>query len=780
MIDYNLNKQDNNNWIISESAFNKNNLAKFETIFAQGNGRIGLRASLEEKYVNETRNMFIAGTFNKAENNEVTELPNAMDLTEFTILIDGIPFTLLEGKILKYDRSINLKTSELTRNIRWISPNNIELDLEFRRFVSMHDLSLIANKVTIKLISDSNIKLAIHTGINGRVNNSGSQHFIEGNKRLYDNEILQYAAETNQSGIYFVANTICHMYKNDEDLSLDRTLKLDRRLGMFQYNIEIKKDDEIFIEKISNVFTSIDKEVEGMNHIKIADYSLNQLKKEKSQSYNSLFVKNKIAWEKIWSELDIKINTKERFDQLAIRFVQYHLIIMTPKHDNRMNIGAKGLTGEGYKGHTFWDADIFVLPYWIYTKPEVAKSLVEYRYQSLNGAREKARQNNCLGAMYPWESASLDDGEVTPLFGGTNIITGEPEKIWTGIKEIHITSDVAYGIWNYFNITGDVEFMIDKGYQVIFETAKFWTSRLEWNEKYNSYEITDVIGPDEYKEHVDNNYYTNFMAKWNIELAIDYYKHLKESNKEIYNKLNKMIAIDDIYTKCIEMVDKIYLANPNKDNIIPQDDTYLKLREIDLTKYKNQKNVGSISNDYNMEQISKIQVSKQADVMVLFLLFEDLYNHNIKQANYEYYESKCLHDSSLSLSTYAIMAKEIGDLKKSYELFQKCCLIDLGENMKSSDAGIHSAALGGIWQSIIFGFCGIRFDGNNLKINPQLPETWIGIEFKIFYMGCQLNFEIDTKKIVITKLNGDNTVEIIVRNQLYKLENKITIDLIRQ
>lgn len=775
MIDYKLTEYPDN-WIISESEFNKNNLAKFETIFSQGNGRIGLRASLEEKYVNETRNMFVAGTFNKAESNEVTELPNAIDFTEFVFLIDGVPFTLLEGDIKNYERSINLKTGELIRNVRWISKTNVELEFEFRRFVSMNNLYLIGHQVTIKLISDSNIKLSIHTGINGRLNNSGSQHFIEGNKRLYENEVLQYSATTNQSGIYFVSNTMCHMYKNSQHVINNRTLKLDRRIGLFQYKVELQKNDEVCLEKISNIYTSIDKEVEGMTNEEIDLHSLNQLKKDGKESYQFLFNESKDAWEKIWTESDIKIDSSEKFDQLAIRFTQYHLNIMTPKHDNRMNIGAKGLTGEGYKGHTFWDSDIFILPYWIYTNPEVAKSLVEYRFLSLKGAREKAKQNNCSGAMFPWESAWLEDGEVTPLYGGTNIITGEPEKIWTGLIEIHITADVAYGIWNYFNVTGDNKFMEDKGYQVIFETAKFWTSRLEWKEDQNRYEICDVIGPDEYKEHVNNNYYTNYMAKWNIELAMKYYNDLKDNNKETLKKLNQLINIEEIYKECHHVVDKIYLAKPNEDKVIPQDDMYLHLRKIDLSKYKNQENVGSISGDYNMEQISQIQVSKQADIMVLFLNFVDLYEQEDKKVNYVYYEDKCLHDSSLSLSTYSIMAKEIGDFDRSYELFKKCCRIDLGENMKSSDTGIHSASLGGIWQSIVHGFCGIRYDGNNLRIDPVLPKKWEGIKFNFFYRGCKLNIDINHNEIIVRKINGNNTVNLVIKNKLYQLDKTLQVN----
>ena len=225
-----------------------------------------------------------------------------------------------------------------------------------------------------------------------------------------------------------------------------------------------------------------------------------------------------------------------------IRFAQYHMQLMTPAHDRRMNIGAKGLSGEGYKGHTFWDTEIFLLPYFIFTMPEVARSLEEYRYLSLPGAHAKAAQGGFKGAQFPWESAWLDDGEVTPEFLGTDILTGLPTKVWSGLIEIHITADVAFGVWQYYICTGDQEFMDRYGYEIILDCAKFWLSRLETGED-GLLHMNDVVGPDEFKEHVNDNAFTNYMARWNIGKAIEDREYLKAEKPALYAALNEKLGL---------------------------------------------------------------------------------------------------------------------------------------------------------------------------------------------------------------------------------------------
>lgn len=765
-------------WIISESKFDSSLLGKCEAIMCLGNGYMGLRSSTEEKYVDEKRNLFIAGTFNKFDKSEVTELPNAADLTAVELLINDNKFTLEQGEIKHYERRLNLKTGELSRKILWVSPGGDEVLLQFYRFISLRYLHDIGQKIVITS-KNSKISIKINSGIDGRMTNSGSQHFTEGDKRFYDKKYMQYIQTTTESKIDFVHNTT-HIFQIDEKESEVKShIFMDRRKIYSTFETELELGQTLTIQKLSNVYTTRDLVNEGLSLKEIQNISFMKLKKSVASGYDVLLKESSDEWQRqVWKRNPIIIESTEEYDQLAIRFAQYHLTIMTPSHDNRMNIAAKGLSGEGYKGHTFWDTEIFALPYFIFTNPENARKLEEYRYLSLGGARKKAKENQYVGAQFPWESAWLDDGEVTPVWGAADIITGLPTKIWSGFIEQHITADVAFGIWQYYMVTNDQEFMDLYGYELMLDTAKFWVSRLEYSEEDKLYHINGVVGPDEYKEHVDDNAFTNYMAYWNIKKAMEYYHFLKEEKPEIHTKLCMKMDLEFTYNIWVDRIDFIYLPQPREsDYVIAQDKTYLTLEDIELKKYKNQESVGTIFKDYSLEQVNKIKVSKQADIMILFYLLEDLFSQDVKRANWNYYEPRTLHDSSLSLSTHCILANDMGDYEMGYQMFQRASRIDLGENMKTSDDGIHSGSIGGIWQSIVFGFGGVRMIDGKLRINPALPKHWNSLQYMIIWRGQELMIHSSKNKLYIKNATGNDNVYLSVYGKEYCIDNELSIDI---
>lgn len=771
------------NWVVTEEKFDPKFLGKCEAIFSLGNGYIGQRAATEERYTNEVRNLFVAGTFNKFSENEVTELPNAADVLWMDIYLNGELFNLKDGKIHEYQRYLNLKDAQLVRRIKWESPLGELFELKFLRFISLADRHVIVNRVVATPLSGVAC-VSLTSGINGQMTNSGAQHFIEGERRLYDGTYMQLVQTTSEAEIDFVFNSTHRFKLASAPIEAPAALiEMERRTIFMNYQpVKVAQNEEFVVTKFSTVHTSRDNDLPFATYDleKLREYSLNHIKEISDIGHCALFELHKKAWDDlVWSKAPITITSDNEFDQLAIRFAQYHLTVMTPAHDNRMNIGAKGLSGEGYKGHTFWDTEIFILPYFIYQKPDVARSLLEYRYNTLPGAHKKAQGNGLKGAQFPWESAWMDDGEVTPVWGAADIITGKATKIWTGFIELHITSDVAFATWQYYQITKDQDFMDKFGYELILDTATFWASRLEWNEKASEYHINNVIGPDEYKEHINNNAFTNYTAQWNIKIAMAYYEELKQNKPTIFAKLDEKLDLTTTYNIWEQKVDKIYLPQPRKEDlVIPQDDTYLTLPEIDLTKYRNQENVGSIYKDYNQEQIISMQVSKQADIMVLFYLLEDLFDSDVKKANWEYYEPKTLHDSSLSLSTHCILASDMGDLEMAYSLFRKATEIDLGPNMKTSDAGIHSASLGGIWQCIVNGFGGVRMLNGELRISPKLPDAWSKLEFQINWQRDLLKINITKDTLTIHKATTVNEkVNLTIFNEPYSLIDTLTISL---
>lgn len=774
----NMNYKKAKEWIIEEDKFDSSLLGKCEAIMCLGNGYLGLRSATEERYLNEKRGYFVAGTFNKFDDNEVTELPNIADVINLELIMNGQYFTLDKGIIKSYSRKLNLKTGELSRHVIWVSPLGDELDLKFHRVVSLKDLNLIAQKVMITPVNNS-ITLKIISGIDGRMSNNGSQHMSDGDKRLYDKKFMQLIQTSGESKIDFIHNTTLSYTLDEKPYELNSHIVIERRKIFMEYDGFIEKGSNLIIEKISNVYTSRDAKNIDLDLKTIQENSLNSLKESSLEGYDTIAYASATEWErKVWEETPIIIESEDEFDQLAIRFAQYHLTIMTPAHDNRMSIGAKGLSGEGYKGHTFWDTDIFVLPYFTFTNTEVARQLEEYRYYILDGAHKKSKANGFEGAQFPWESAWLDDGEVTPIWGAADIITGLPTKIWSGFIEQHITSDVAYGIWQYYMVTDDQMHMDKFGYELLLDTAKFWASRLEYSNEDGLYHINNVVGPDEYKEHADDNAFTNYMAYWNIKKAIEYHNLLKDEKPQIFERLCHTLDLERVYKIWLDRVDKIYLPIPREsDLVIPQDKYYLTYKEIDLTKYKDQTQVGGIYLDYSVEEINHIQVSKQADIMILFLLMEDMFSQSVKKSNWNYYEPRTLHDSSLSLSTHCVLANDLGDYDMAYDLFKSAANIDLGPNMKSSDEGIHAASIGGIWQCFVYGFGGVRMLNGKLRIEPKLPKVWKSLEFTFFWHGQKLKLNIWNDRMCIENITKDKEVEAQIFGKTYHISDKIEVKL---
>lgn len=762
------------NWAICETEFVPKYQGKCESIMCQGNGYMGLRNALEEDYAGKKVGLFVSGTFNKCNDSEVCELPNIADPCSLQISINGNNFSMLEGNCMDYKRQINLKTGETIRTVTWQSRDGIIIKFKFSRFVSMYDKHLIMQKISI--VASDDINICVRCEINGQVTNSGAMHMDEGEKRFYDKKYMQYLQTTSRTAYIIAINKFEKIFVNESEMNIPVLIASDRRKMFKDYELFLAKNDKLSMESFTSIHTSIDDKNHTMDMDELKQLSLKSIKSYHKKRYSDLLLDSEQAWNKLlWNDNSVNIKSEDPLDQLALRFAQYHLHIMTPV-DERMNIGAKGLSGEGYKGHIFWDTEIFILPYFIYTHPEIAKSLLKYRFLSLSGARKKAQHEGYCGAQYPWESAGLNDAEVCPELGVADINTGKTTKIMCGLIEIHITADVVYGVWEYYKATGDEQFMQNFGYEIVFETAKFWGSRFEFDEKDNKFHLYNVIGPDEYKEFVDDDAYTNYMAKWNLCLAIEYYNSIKSTNIKLFDKLNTNLKIENYFDKWNSIAKDVYLQTPNINGVLPQNNTYLSLKKIDLSKYKNQENVGTIFKDYSIHEVGKMQVSKQADVMLLMLLMENLFSIDVKKASWDYYEPLTLHDSSLSLSTHSILAGDMNNHDLAYKLFRQACNIDMGPNMQTSDAGIHAASLGGIWQCAIFGFAGIRLINGELYIRPKMPKKWLEINFKIFFKGEGLLIRITKNKVFIKKQSRGNQISIIINNKKQLISGNVDID----
>lgn len=751
------------NWILCEDKFDSRHQGKCESIMALGNGYLGVRSALEETYVGQTRNFFVAGTYNRFHPEEVTELPNAADFTEMQIYLDSELFTMDTGKVAEYSRCLNLKDAELVREVLWISPAGKEYKLVFKRFVSLEDLHVIAFKLTVIPMS-GDAAIRIKTGLDGRMTNSGSQHFSEGDKRVYEKNFMQLVQTTTESHIDFVINCSCKVYSEDNPamaVSEAAEYGVERRKIYGVYEFEAKKDMGITFEKYVTAFTSRDKEyVDNYDLEALKKHCLKHLKNTSVLGYDRIFAGSRDKWNAYWDEVRIDIESRNSEDILALRFAQYHLLIATPVHDERFSIGAKGLTGEGYKAHVFWDTEMFMLPYFQFSWPQISRQLLAYRYNNLEGARRKAREYGYEGAMYPWETAFTGD-EETPEWAALNILTGKPTRVWAGIKEHHITADIAYTVWQYYLSSGDYDFMEKSGYEMIFDCAWFWCSRLYWNADKERYEIRDVIGPDEYTEHVNNNAYTNYMAHYVISVALRLYDMLRSDRPSVFELLDGKLGLSGRYDTYKSAAEKLYLPAADEAGIIPQDDTFRSKKEIDISKYRCHDIKQSILLDYSRKQIVDMQVLKQADVVMLLCTLRKLFDIKTMKASWEYYEERTIHDSSLSSAIHSIAACYSGNISGAYSCFRDACRIDMGQNPVSSNNGIHAAAMGGIWMAAVMGFGGLFNNEGQLELDPVLPEEWTRLSYSLHWQGRKIRVEITNNIIALTSQSqGETPVKV--------------------
>ncbi|MEO0686344.1 MAG: beta-phosphoglucomutase, partial [Cyanobacteria bacterium J06649_11] len=436
-----------------------------------------------------------------------TELVNCPDWLSLYIVIDDEEFRLDKGEILSYQRQLNLQQAVLNRTVSWRSPNGKTIDIYFERFASQADQQVLALRIQLTPI-DFDGKIGIRASIDGNPeNHEGFNHWLILDQG-YDNDAstwLQVRTRSSrcQLGMAFKL-AVSGTQAKYQDIGVPGFPTLEAKF-------EAKIGQTITVDKLITVFTS--QEVESP--IQAACDKLQQL-----PSYEELLSNHQTAWEEIWNCSDIVIEGNTQA-QLALRYNLFQLLICAPRNDDRVSIPAKALSGFGYRGHIFWDTEFFILPFFLFTQPDIARNLLTYRYHTLEGARRKAKYYGFRGAMYAWESAATGD-EVTPRWAPPENFYEEDIRIWVRDREIHISADISIAAWFYWLVTRDDEWMRDFGAEIILDTALFWSSRVHLNVKGECYEILDVIGPDEYHENnVNNNAFTNRMVQWHLEKALD-------------------------------------------------------------------------------------------------------------------------------------------------------------------------------------------------------------------------------------------------------------------
>jgi trehalose/maltose hydrolase-like predicted phosphorylase len=420
--------------------------------------------------------------------------------------------------------------------------------------------------------------------------------------------------------------------------------------------------------------------------------------------------------------------------QRKARFAIYHLIGCANPEDEYASVGARSLTGERYKGHVFWDTEIFVLPFFVYTHPPTAWALLMYRYHTLPAARERARAMGYRGALYAWESTDTG-ADVTPPFVYNS--AGERLEILTGFQEHHISADVAYAIWQYWRATRDEAFLSNAGAEMMLEIACFWASRAERGED-GRYHIRKVIGPDEFHEHADDNAFTNLMAQWVLRRGLETVEWLRKHHPDRWRELAGRIGLDESELALWEEVAEGLVDNFDPEtNLFEQHSGYFELEDIDLRDLEPRtKSVDAI---LGWSRLTRSQIIKQADVIMLLFLLGDEYPREVHEANFRFYEPRTTHDSSLSPSFHALAAARAGDLETARRYFERAANLDLDfAHGVTAAGGVHIAALGGMWHALVFGFGGMYVEDEGPRFEPHVPEDWQTLRFLALWRGLQL------------------------------------------
>ncbi len=716
------------NWYIAEDNFDRDQLHVRETIFTIGNGFLGTRGSFEEGYPGQLPATFVQGVFDDAPLVHV-ELVNFPDWTSLEIFLGGERFDLTQGELIAFERSLNIKTGLLSRRVHWRSPSGKNAEILFKRFASLADPHLLLVQISVKPLDFSG-EIAVRAGLNACSHNLGLLHW----------EWLGQAVDGDSAWL--------HLSTRSTHIEAGLALRLSARGGRaleqagwdvrghptLAFSCQAHPGEVVKVEKVVSVFTS-----RQLDHPHLAAFE--KIKSLPSPAWDLSLQSHICAWEKEWENCDVIIEGDDEA-QRALRFNLYHLLIAAPRGDGRVSIPAKTLSGFGYRGHVFWDTEIFVLPFFIYNYPEIARNLLSYRCFTLEGARRKARANGYQGAQFAWESAATGD-EVTPIWLPDYKNPYTLVRIWTGDIEIHLTADIVFAMWHYWQVTGDDEFILSCGLEVILEAARFWASRAEWNKTKKHYEFNDVIGPDEYHDHVNNNAFTNYMARWTLNIAGEMLKWASTNYPEKTTDLTRKLNIDFEDTeRWRQIAEQIYLPIDPQSGLIEQFDGYFQLKKIDLSEYADR--TESMQVLLGIAGVSETQVIKQPDVLMLLYLLPDQFNQRVQEVNYEYYTPRTDHayGSSLGPAIQAIMACRVGKTAEAYEHFMRAARVDLENLRGNTEHGIHGASAGGLWQAVVFGFAGLRLSKGGVEVHPNLPPNWQRLAFKIHFRGIQHKVDI--------------------------------------
>jgi beta-phosphoglucomutase family hydrolase len=720
-------------WQIEQEGFDLAREREMESIFTVGNGYLGVRGSLDSPLPASQGDLFIAGVYDRKQsalpyseleflaadrgNYPYSELVSAPFPFRFRLTIENDPLDLAGPHWRVFRRVLDLRRGILHNQIAFTTSAGRRTLVDSQRCASMANLHLLLQQITVQLENYS-AAVEMDASLTDPDLKANHPHLVVLDSGEVDPglEVHQFATRASSIKICIAA----------------RTTPAGSGKDAVRWQLPGAIAEELVFRRAVLIYTSRD----SLDPLATA---IERLRAMSWADFDGLFDAHASCWNDVWNRANVQITGSAATVQ-ALRFNSYHLTIAADR-DPRVSVGGRALTGRAYEGHVFWDVEIFKLPFYVHNFPDVARCLLEYRYHTLGGARLKAHQLGCRGACYAWESTTTGE-EVTPQTIRLKS-TGVKVPIFTGTQQVHVTAGVSHGVWRYWEATRDASFMRDAGVEILVETARFWTTRSTRDAHY--FHIQSVMGPDEYHHSVDDNAYTNWMARFNLERAVDGVEWIKHEFPQAWNALAERLHLTlDEPGEWAAVARGLYIPAPNPQGVIEQFAGFFKLKDYRLPREERFR--APIHRLFEWERINQLRVIKQADVLMLLHLFPEAFSREVMAANYNYYEPITDHGSSLSPGIHAAVAARLGLREDAQRYWRQSLWLDLSDSMANSSLGVHPACMGATWQALVFGFLGIRFTEGGPVCDPdaksRFPEKWRALSLQLAWRGSSHLIEI--------------------------------------
>jgi alpha,alpha-trehalose phosphorylase len=746
-------------WRLVESEYCNDDLGITETLFALGNGYVGMRANPEEGREAHSHGTYLNGfhetwsilhaeeAFGFAKTGQT--IVNVPDAKLLKLYVDDEPLLLPNADLDSYERAVDFRNGALTRDIIWRTPAGKRVRVSSQRMVSFVHRHLAVMTFEITLL-DAAAPVVVSSQLLNRQDGEDEYHVEsaalgEGKdprrSRKFNHRVLQPKLQREQGNEivlgYRCANsrmtlTCGTRHHVDTSCQVDVATHVDADLAKTVFTVRATPGDPIKITKLVSYHSS-----NGVPPEELADRCSRTLDRAEADGLDRIVVEQREWLDTFWANSDVEIRGDDRAQQ-AMRWNLFQLAQASARTQEQ-GIAAKGVTGGGYDGHYFWDTEVYVVPFLAYTMPEAARKVVRFRWQMLGAARSRAREMSQLGALYPWRT-----------------INGEEASAYyaAGTAQYHINAAVVLALRRYLEASGDIEFLSHEGAEILVETARLWVDLGFYAQNgARTFHIHGVTGPDEYTTVVNDNFYTNVMARFNLRYAARTVRFLAEWNPEAFAGLRRATDLDlQELDDWDAAADAMFIPFDNELEINPQDSEFLQLEPWD---WETTPAEGfPLLLHYHPLVIYRHQVLKQADVVLAMFLRSERFPVEQKRRNFDFYDPITTGDSSLSSCVQAVVAAEVGYDELAFEYFTRSLYLDLCDSHGNTADGVHVANAGGVWAGVVHGFAGMVEQGNHLEFTPRLPAAWEGISFRLHRHGSTLQVDVDPDGLTLTVLAG--------------------------